>query len=310
MKRILCIILAALLVCLSGCGAAPKNDKIQVIAAIFPQYDWARQIIGDSENVELNLLMDDGVDPHSFQPAVSDLVAVSNCDLLIYGGGESDNWLINSEQSNPNRTMLALLPLLGEKVHTEEVVEGMQHHHEEEEAADEHFWLSLDYAAHCCQAIAQELCRLDPENKEVYQKNLESYEQQLASLHADYQKTVDGAARDTILVCDRFPFRYLTEDYRLNYYAAFPGCSAECEASFETILFLSEKAKELELDTLLITETGDSRIARSVAENADKKDMEILVLDAMQSVSLKDAAQRSYLGTMEENLKVLSAALN
>ena len=310
MKRILCIILAALLVCLSGCGAAPKNDKIQVIAAIFPQYDWARQIIGDSENVELNLLMDDGVDPHSFQPAVSDLVAVSNCDLLIYGGGESDNWLNNSEQSNRSRTMLALLPLLGEKVHTEEVVEGMQHHHEEEEAADEHFWLSLDYAAHCCRAIAQELCRLDPENEEVYQKNLESYEQQLASLHADYQKTVNGAARDTILVCDRFPFRYLTEDYRLNYYAAFPGCSAECEASFETILFLSEKAKELELDTLLITETGDSRIARSVAENADKKDMEILVLDAMQSVSLKDAAHRSYLGTMEENLTVLSAALN
>lgn len=310
MKKTIAMLLCLLLVCLTGCGAAPKNEKITVVAAIFPEYDWVRQIIGENSNIALQLLVDDGVDPHSFQPSVGDMVAVANCDLLIYGGGESDGWLADARKdSKKEQIVLELIPLLGEKAHTEEIVEGMQAEAEEEET-DEHVWLSLRNAAVFCRAITDALCQLDPSGKDSYQANLDDYLAKLDELDRRYQQTVAAACRDTIVVCDRFPFRYLTEDYGLTYYAAFPGCSAECNASFETVIFLSQKVEELGLPAILVTETGDGRIARSVAENAGQQNIGILTLDAMQSVSLKDAASRDYLSTMEQNLQVLETALN
>lgn len=310
MKKTIAMLLCLLLVCLTGCGAAPKNEKITVVAAIFPEYDWVRQIIGENSNIALQLLVDDGVDPHSFQPSVSDMVAVADCDLLIYGGGESDGWLADARKdSKKEQIVLELIPLLGEKAHTEEIVEGMQAEAEEEET-DEHVWLSLRNAAVFCRAITDALCQLDPSGKDSYQANLDDYLAKLDELDRRYQQTIAAACRDTIVVCDRFPFRYLTEDYGLTYYAAFPGCSAECNASFETVIFLSQKVEELGLHTVLVTETGDGRIARSVAENAGQQNIGILTLDAMQSVSLKDAASRDYLSTMEQNLQVLETALN
>lgn len=310
MKKTIAMLLCLLLVCLTGCGAAPKNEKITVVAAIFPEYDWVRQIIGENSNIALQLLVDDGVDPHSFQPSVSDMVAVAGCDLLIYGGGESDGWLADARKdSKKEQIVLELIPLLGEKAHTEEIVEGMQAEAEEEET-DEHVWLSLRNAAVFCRAITDALCQLDPSGKDSYQANLDDYLAKLDELDRRYQQTIAAACRDTIVVCDRFPFRYLTEDYGLTYYAAFPGCSAECNASFETVIFLAQKVEELGLHTVLVTETGDGRIARSVAENAGQQNIGILTLDAMQSVSLKDAASRDYLSTMEQNLQVLETALN
>lgn len=310
MKKTIAMLLCLLLVCLTGCGAAPKNEKITVVAAIFPEYDWVRQIIGENSNIELQLLVDDGVDPHSFQPSVSDMVAVAGCDLLIYGGGESDGWLADARKdSKKEQIVLELIPLLGEKAHTEEIVEGMQAEAEEEET-DEHVWLSLRNAAVFCRAITDALCQLDPSGKDSYQANLDDYLAKLDELDRRYQQTIAAACRDTIVVCDRFPFRYLTEDYGLTYYAAFPGCSAECNASFETVIFLAQKVEELGLPAVLVTETGDGRIARSVAENAGQQNIGILTLDAMQSVSLKDAASRDYLSTMEQNLQVLETALN
>lgn len=319
MKKTISLLLAVLLVCLSGCGAAPKADKITVVAAIFPEYDWVRQIIGENSKIELQLLVDDGVDPHSFQPSVSDMVAVAGCDLLIFGGGESDGWLADAlSDSRKEQTVLELIPLLGEAAHAEELVEGMQAeaheehdgHDEDEAETDEHVWLSLRNAAVFCRAITDALCQLDPSGKDSYQANLNNYLAKLDELDRRYQQTIAAACRDTIVVCDRFPFRYLTEDYGLTYYAAFPGCSAECNASFETVIFLSQKVEELGLRTVLVTETGDGRIARSVAENAGQQNIDILTLDAMQSVSLKDAAARDYLSTMEQNLQVLETALN
>ena len=146
--------------------------------------------------------------------------------------------------------------------------------------------------------------------RDSYQANLESYLARLNALDERYTQTIANARRDTVVVCDRFPFRYLVEDYNLSYYAAFPGCSAECNASFETVIFLAQKVQELGLPAILVTETTDGRIARSVAENAGQESIDILTLDAMQSVSLKDAASRDYLSTMEQNLQVLETALN
>ena len=312
MKKRFLIILSAL-VLLSGCAQPQSDKKLQVVAAIFPEYDWVRQIVGDDDSVELTLLVDDGVDPHSFQPAVSDMVTAANCDLLIYGGGESDQWLTKLEATNPNRETLVLLPLLGAQAHREEVVEGMEAHEEgeaEDDAEmDEHVWLSLRNASLFCQAITDALCRLNPGKADTYQANLAAYQQQLDALDKDYRSTMDASPNRTIVVCDRFPFRYLVEDYGLSYYAAFPGCSAETGASFETVVFLSDKVKELGLNALLVTESSDGRMAKTVAQNAGSADMPVLTLNSMQSVSGESAKSLDYLTVMSEDLQVLKQAL-
>lgn len=309
MKKKLLIILSTLTLLLAGCGQKQDNQKLQIVAAIFPEYDWVRQIVGEDDSVEVTLLVDDGVDPHSFQPAVSDMVAAANCDLLIYGGGESDQWLEKLEATNPNRKTIALLPLLGERAHQEEIVEGMEAEAEESEL-DEHVWLSLRNADAFCQAITEALCELNPDKADAYRANLSAYQQQLSALDAQYQQAVSDAPKDTIVVCDRFPFRYLVEDYNLNYYAAFPGCSAETGASFETVVFLSDKVKELNLSALLVTESSDGRLAKTVAEAAGNENMPVLTLNSMQSVSAEQAKTLRYLSVMTENLSVLQQALS
>ena len=313
MKKRFLIILSALALLLSGCAQPQSAKKLQVVAAIFPEYDWVRQIVGDDDSVELTLLVDDGVDPHSFQPAVSDMVTAANCDLLIYGGGESDQWLTKLEATNPNRETLVLLPLLGAQAHREEVVEGMEAHEEgapEDNAEmDEHVWLSLRNASLFCQAITDALCRLNPGAADSYRANLAAYQQQLDALDKDYRSAMDASPNRTIVVCDRFPFRYLVEDYGLSYYAAFPGCSAETGASFETVVFLSDKVKELGLNALLVTESSDGRMAKTVAQNAGSPDMPVLTLNSMQSVSGESAKSLDYLTVMSENLRVLKQAL-
>ena len=313
MKKRFLIILSALAMLLSGCAQPQSDKKLQVVAAIFPEYDWVRQIVGDDDSVELTLLVDDGVDPHSFQPAVSDMVTAANCDLLIYGGGESDQWLTKLEATNPNRETLVLLPLLGAQAHREEVVEGMEAHEEgeaEDDAEmDEHVWLSLRNASLFCRAITDALCRLNPGKADTYRANLTAYQQQLDALDKDYRSAMDASPNRTIVVCDRFPFRYLVEDYGLSYYAAFPGCSAETGASFETVVFLSDKVKELGLNALLVTESSDGRMAKTVAQNAGCADMPVLTLNSMQSVSGESAKSLDYLTVMSENLRVLKQAL-
>ena len=206
-----------------------------------------------------------------------------------------------------------LLPLLGAQAHREEVVEGMEAHEEgeaEDDAEmDEHVWLSLRNASLFCQAITDALCRLNPGKADTYRANLAAYQQQLDALDNDYRSAMDASPNHTIVVCDRFPFRYLVEDYGLSYYAAFPGCSAETGASFETVVFLSDKVKELGLNALLVTESSDGRMAKTVAQNAGCADMPVLTLNSMQSVSGESAKNLDYLTVMSENLRVLKQAL-
>lgn len=308
MKKKMILALCLVLLCLTGCQQEQKKDALSVVAVIFPEYDWARQIIGPDSDIQLHLLVDDGVDPHSFQPTVADMVTVSECDLLIYGGGESDAWLEDALKGTEKRTV-ALLPLLGEKAHQEEIVAGMQVSQPEDET-DEHVWLSLPNAALFCTAIADQLAELDPDHADLYRANLEAYLEKLRNLDEAYRETVQNANQDTIVVCDRFPYRYLTEDYGLKYYAAFPGCSAETGASFETVVFLSDRVQELDLKALIVTETSDGRLAQTVAENTGRTDIAILTLDSMQSVSGQQAKNKDYLSTMEANRQVLEQALD
>lgn len=333
MKKIIAAATALLVAAgmFTGCGASEKptaqGDKLKIVTTIFPEYDWTREILGDqSERAEVTMLLDNGVDLHSYQPTADDLIKIAECDLFIYVGGESDGWVESAlaSTSNPDRAVINLIDTLGDSVKLEEVVEGMQeteHDHEEDEdhahdadeqeaETDEHVWLSLRNAQAVCQKIAEKLGEIDPEHEQAYTQNALAYIDKLAALDAKYQAAVDAANKKTLVFGDRFPFRYLTEDYGLNYYAAFVGCSAETEASFETIRFLAEKTDALGLSHVLTIENPNHKIAETVVANTSGKNQQVLSMDSMQSVTSKDvAAGATYLSIMEHNLDVLTQAL-
>lgn len=478
-----------------------SSETIKIVSTIFPQYDWVRQILGDNaDNAELTLLLNSGVDLHSYQPTVDDIVAISTCDMFIYVGGESDAWVEDAlaAASNEDMVVINLLEVLGDAVVEEEIIEGMEHDHDhsheeidpdnigdrelsyyaedwvtienalnsgamdgyvqhnaeanetdfdsqmtafqthwasdypafeitenglvldgtavayryagyelivgddsvtvwygyeavdtmgvapkfiafndhtaesddhdhehehedehdhekpshfhmrygdeslsalveiegwaptyflssmsneavaeamsghshDEAELDEHVWLSLRHAQTLTTYIADKLGEVDPENSAVYTANANTYNGKLSALDAEYQSVVDSASIKTLLFADRFPFRYLVDDYNLDYYAAFSGCSAETEASFETIVFLATKINELRLENILVIESSDKSIAETVSENTNDKNQQILVLDSIQSVTSSGIASgATYLSAMESNLAVLEEAL-
>ena len=490
---------------LAGCGkknaaetGESDSNKLSVVTTIFPEYDWVKEILGDkAESTDLTMLLDNGVDLHSYQPTADDIVKISDCDLFIYVGGESDGWVEDAlkEATNKDMKVIDLLEVLGDSVKTEETVEGMQetehahdhskevstfedhevqdrslsdwagswqsaypfaldgtlddafaamaeegemtadeyktyyqngyktditniniegdhiaftyedgkkvgsdykyigyyiqnwstgtkaamyrfeavdrtsgvpvciefndhmiesaapehfhirmsnesfdaivdpekswptffpadmtgedlcehmegHGHDHEEEADEHVWLSLKNAKTLVAAIADALQELDPDNKDTYAANAAAYIEKLSVLDGAYQSAVDGAARKTVLFGDRFPFRYLVDDYGLSYYAAFAGCSAESEASFETVSFLAKKVDELKLPCVLTIEGKNHKIAETIVENTAEKNQKILTMDSMQSTTSEDVANgTTYLSVMEQNLSMLKEAL-
>lgn len=322
---------------------APKET---IICTAFPEYDWVCEILGEEkDSYDVQLLLNSGVDIHSYQPTAEDIAKISKCDLFIYTGGISESWIEDTLKGAVNEEMqvVSLMDELGTRVKTEEIVEGMEHHHdeeaeheevehegdmheedmheeamheegihtEEEIAYDEHIWLSLKNAEILVETLEEALVSLDAEKASIFQKNADAYIEKLTNLDAAYQSAAEEAELDTILFGDRFPFRYLTEDYNLNYYAAFTGCSAETEASFETIAFLAEKLDELELPAVLVIESSDQKLAQTIIDNTKTKDQKILVMDSLQSVDRTDLENGvSYLSIMEENLEVLKEALN
>lgn len=323
MKKIislfLCISLITGICTFTACSSEADGDKsrkMSIVCTIFPEYDWVKQILGGrADSAELTLLLDSGVDLHSYQPSAGDMVKISDCDMFIYVGGESDEWVEDVLESagNKNMAIVNLLDVLGNSVKEEEFIEGMQseeEHGEDEAEYDEHVWLSLKNAAVVCENIAQQLGKMDAENSDEYAANAKSYIGELNALDAQYQQAADNSDKKTLLFGDRFPFRYLTDDYGLNYYAAFADCSAETEASFETVSFLAEKADELNLSSVITIEGTDHKIAQTVIDNTNNKDRKILTLDSMQSTTLKDAENgTTYLSVMQKNLEVLKEAL-
>ena len=468
-----------------------SGQKLNIVTTIFPEYDWVKEILGDkADNAEITMLLDNGVDLHSYQPTADDIVKISDCDLFIYVGGESDGWVDDAlkNATNKNMKVINLLDVLKDTIKTEEAVPGMQaeegHNHgvadfadsdvqdrnlsdwdgewqsvypyvldgtldpvmekkaesgtktaeeykesyiasyetdiekisidgntitytrkdgtstatydsegfyirhkddgskqvrykyqkvsgdanaptyivfsdhnissaepehfhlyfgedgfdslveegkhfptfypasltgaeiademleHEEKEYDEHVWLSLKNAETLVGAISDALQELDPDNKDTYAANSDAYAKKLSALDADYQAAVDAASNKTVLFADRFPFRYLVDDYGLSYYAAFAGCSAESEASFETISFLAKKVDELNLPCVLTIEGKDHKIAETVVENTTAKNQKVLTMDSMQSTTSKDVKNgTTYLSVMEKNLSVLKEAL-
>lgn len=331
MKKITALLLAlfVLVGALAGCGKqndTNKTDKLSIVTTIFPEYDWAREILGDkADNAEIAMLLDNGVDLHSYQPTADDIVKISDCDLFIYVGGESDGWVEDALRNAANRNMkvINLLEILGDSVKTEEIIEGMQEEHEHEDAhahddaeeheheeeVDEHVWLSLKNAKMLVRVISKALQELDPDNKDIYAANADAYVKRLSALDADYQAAVDAASNKTILFGDRFPFRYLVDDYGLRYYAAFVGCSAETEAGFETISFLAKRVDEWKLPCVLTIEGVQHKIAETIVRNTTAKNQKVLTMDSMQSTTTLDVKNgTTYLSVMEKNLSVLKEA--
>ena len=332
MKKITALLLAlfVLVGALAGCGKqndTNKTDKLSIVTTIFPEYDWVREILGDkADNAEITMLLDNGVDLHSYQPTADDIVKISDCDLFIYVGGESDGWVEDALRNAANRNMkvINLLEVLGDSVKTEEIVEGMQEEHEHEDAhahddaeeheheeeADEHVWLSLKNAKMLVRVISKALQELDPDNKDIYAANADAYVKKLSALDAEYQAAGDAASNKTILFGDRFPFRYLVDDYGLRYYAAFVGCSAETEAGFETISFLAKRVDEWKLPCVLTIEGAQHKIAETIVRNTTTKNQKVLTMDSMQSTTTQDVKNgTTYLSVMEKNLSVLKEAL-
>lgn len=304
MKKCIIAIFAMLLTAALLCCAFAEGGKPAVITTIFPIYDWTRNIAG--ENAGVVLLLDSGVDLHSFQPTAADIMKIAACDAFIYVGGESDAWVEDALKTsvNPDLKAISLLEALGDAVKIEEHVEGMEQDGEEEEEADEHVWLSLRNAQTLVSAIADDLGEIDPAHADAYHANAAAYCERLAALDAEYVAVIAGAKYDTLLFGDRFPFRYMADDYGLNYYAAFSGCSAETEASFETVAFLAGKLNGLNLPAVLTIEGANHRIAETIVQNAQTGAV-VLTLNSMQGIAGGD-----YLYIMTENLETLKQALN
>ncbi len=313
------------------------QDTISIVATSFHEYDWLLQVIGEnSEYYDISLLLDNGVDLHSYEPTVDDIATIVSADLFIYNGGESDAWVADILALNTELNTINVIEVLDDYVLDTVIVEGMEesehdhdhddeateeeHDHDHDDEAteeeshvhtDEHIWMSLENAAIVCAHFADALSELDSDNETIYQENASNYIAQLNALDEAYEAMVDEATRDTIIVTDRFPFLYLVTDYGINYYAAFDGCSAETEASFSTIVFLAEKADEYDVNYLLTIENGLTDLATTVASNSSDANREVLELNSIQSVTSADIdAGMTYYSIMEENLEILKLALS
>ena len=320
---------------LTACGAAGSSttqdstvsqtdktsDKLSIVCTIFPEYDWVKEILGENaDRAQVTYLLDNGIDLHSFQPTADDMMKISTCDIFIYVGGESDGWVENALETAENKDIrvIELMDILGGAAKEEELKEGMQEEEEEsgeeegeeeEPEYDEHVWLSVRNARLFCEEIERNIAEADPEYAEAYGRNLESYTAELDMLDSDLQALADRADIKTLVFGDRFPFRYFTDDYGFDYYAAFIGCSAETEASFDTIAFLAQKVNELECDTIFTLENSDKSIAETIISTSGR-DARIAELDSLQSVYGEDIENgASYISLMRKNLDVLNDVL-
>ena len=340
-KKIISVLLTAVLaaVLFAGCGKrqdAPvqtegSSDKFQIVTTVFPVYDWVREIVGQEDShtdTEVTLLLKNGVDLHSYQPSAEDLTAMANADVFIYIGGHSDDWVADAlkNEGNPNRVVINLFDVLNDSLKPLARSEGMEHYHDHDEDMedhddhddhdedrdeyDEHIWLSLPRAKTAVLAMADAMAKANPALADTYRSNAKEYAAKLLSLHQNYGDAVKAATVNTLVFADRFPFFYMADDYGLQYYAAFTGCSAECEASFETVAVLAHKMDELGIQNVMTIENRTHGIPETVIENTKDKNQHILTMNSLQSVTEKQIMDgMTYLDVMESNLDVLKTAL-
>ena len=299
------------------------DRKLNIVTTIFPEYDWTRNILGNREaDVNLTMLLDNGTDLHSFQPAVKDIMKVSSCDLLIYVGGESDQWIEDALESAQNKDMktINLMEVLGDTIKEEETVEGMQdseheHGHEDEHAHegedekeyDEHVWTSIRNAERMSASIADELMSVDSKNSKYYNDRKTNYISQLDSLDKKFTEVANNKKRDTLVFGDRFPFLYFVSDYNLGYECAFPGCSHETEPSTAVVSHLVDFTREHDIPVVFYLELSSGKIARIISEDSSAKTMQFSSCHNVTKDDFENGA--TYISVMEQNLEALKEAL-
>lgn len=310
-KFVLLLVLLLTLSAFSSCGEDKEEGELKIVCSVFPLYDWTREIVGESDALSLELLVDSGTDMHSYQASVGDIITLTECDLFIYVGGASDAWAEEALRSheNPNRVELRLLDYIECEDLSCHSGEGHDHTHEAE-GYDEHIWLSLRNAARVSAVIADAIASLDPLNASLYLENSTTYIDNLNALDAFYAEAFQACAQRVLLFADRFPFVYLTRDYEILCFAAFSGCSSESEASAATVRTLAVQLDEYGLSSVLILEDSSDSIADAVIAASKSENVSVLSVDSMQSVSEADIRGGvRYLTVMEKNLALFLEAM-
>ncbi len=328
-NKLLSISLAVLMAAvLSACGNTANNTEVaakttapsdshrlSIVVTNFPEYDFAHQIVQD--NADVTMLLKPGAESHTYDPTPEDIITIQNSDMFVYVGGDSDEW-VDDVLSSMDQTHMNIFRLM-DAVETvpEELVEGMEEEAEEEEAAedgeeevelDEHVWTSPVNAMTIVRKMSETLEDLDPDNKDVYEKNASNYISELSDLDKEFQDIVSNAKRKEIIVGDRFPFRYFCDEYGLSYYAAFPGCSTDTQASAKTVAFLIDKVKNDEIPIVFHIELSNEEMCSSIAEATGAKSE---LLNAVHNVSDEDFKNGvTYVSLMQHNVEVLKEALN
>ena len=337
MKRIASFFLAlALAFSLTACTVPVEkadDGKIQIVATLFPYYDFARAIVGNSADV--TLLLSPGREAHSFEPTPLDAVTISESDVFLYNGGEGEYWVDSMlDAAGENIAVIARMMDYVDAL-DEEYVEGMQgadghdhdhehgshddhddhdHDHEEDEhdsdevEYDEHIWTSPKNAVVLCRAVCDAICKADPANEDFYRANCDGYCAQIEALDARFASLCESAPRKLLVFADRFPMLYFCREFGLDYRAAFHGCSGDTEPSLATIKYLIDKVEDEDIPVVYTIDFGTKKVAAVVSECTGAA---VDTLYSMQTVSRADFdAGETYLTLMERNYEALRKGLN
>ena len=321
-KSLIFLVILCLFFSLCACGEAPAEsggEGLDIVCTVFPAYDFAREIAGEKANV--TMLVPPGSEAHSFEPTPQDIIRIENCDLLICNGGESEAWLeeilAGREKDIPALFMMDCVDALEEE--TKEGMQTTEHSHEEheerdgheehehEEEYDEHVWTSPVNASLIVSALCDRLSAIDPENGGFYRENAVRYQSELQKLDAAFRETVEKGKFDTLIFADRFPVRYFVEEYGLDYYAAFPGCTDDTEPSARTVAFLIDKVRSEDIPAVMYIEFSNEKMADVICEDTGCKKLLFHSCHNVSAQQLKSGV--SYLTLMWGNLESLKEAL-
>ena len=305
---------AAAALCLCSCSTENNSDtedngKLRIISTVFPPYDLAKQIVG--ENAEISILLPPGSESHTYEPSAKEILEIQNCDIFLYIGGENEQWaekLISANNSKGVKTV-KLIDCVNKLEETDiQEDEEEEHHEEHEHETDEHIWTSPKNEQLMLSAVYDAICEVDPDNKEVYTKNKDSYNKQLTELDKEYEEAISGAKNKTIILADKFPFRYLANEYGLTFYAAFSSCSDESEPSAAAMISLISTIKERNIPVVYYLEFSSTKVADTLCSETGASS---LMLHSCHNVSKEDLEKGiSYVDFMKQNLENLKTALN
>lgn len=320
MKRVFCLIFAILMVVPTAVSCTSQTeddpDKINVVATIFPQYDFVRAIAGDS--VELEMLLSPESESHTYTPTLADVAMIGNADLFIYTGGGLDTWAedIVASLGDDNVKSIAISDAVTLACHDESVHDhdhDHDHNHEHDHGGDacvydEHVWTSPKNAIDIFDYILDALCDADPDNAERYRDRAEAYRDELLTLDAELCELSSTAVRREVIFADRFPFLYLTEEYGLDYHAALSGCSVGEEPTAGVIAELTETVASDGFGYVFVIENSNSKVADLISEATG---CGVLTLHSCHTVSDEDYANGvTYVSLMKQNIENLRLALN